>query len=72
MAALSSQFAAISPGMSLDVSTDDLVSTMQAFHIEVDQAEREIMDNVNRIGRLMPKRMVTYGVLLNPADNYIG
>lgn len=62
MAALSSQFAAISPGMTLDQSTDGLVSTMKAFHIEVDDTERDIMDNVNRIGRCMPKRMVTYGV----------
>lgn len=63
MAALSSQFAAISPGMSLDNATDGLVSTMQAFHIEVDKAERDIMDNVNRIGKFMPKHMVTYGVV---------
>lgn len=62
MAALSSKFAAISPGMTLDQSTDGLVSTMKAFHIEVDDTERDIMDNVNRIGRCMPKRMVTYGV----------
>ena len=62
MAALSSQFAAISPGMTLDQSTDGLVSTMKAFHIEVDDTERDIMDNVNRIGKCMPKRMVTYGV----------
>lgn len=63
MAALSSQFAAISPGMDLDTATDDLVSTMQAFHIEVNDTERDIMDNVNRIGKYMPKRMVTYGVV---------
>lgn len=50
MAELSSRFAAISPGMSLDNATDGLVSTMQAFHIEVDDTERDIMDNVNRIG----------------------
>lgn len=50
MAELSSQFAAISPGMSLDDATDGLVSTMQAFHIDVEDTERQIMDNVNRIG----------------------
>ena len=50
MAALSSQFAAISPGMSLDQATDGLVSTMQAFHISVEDSERAILDNVNRIG----------------------
>ena len=50
MAALSSQFASISPGMDLDTSTDGLVSTMKAFDIEVEDVERKIMDNINRIG----------------------
>ena len=50
MAKLSAQFAAISPGMDLDTSTDGLVSTMKAFGIEVEDVERRIMDNINRIG----------------------
>lgn len=50
MAALSSQFAAISPGMSLEQATDGLVSTMKGFGIAVEDTERTIMDNVNRIG----------------------
>lgn len=50
MAALSSQFASISPGMDLDTATDGLVSTMKAFDIEVEDVERRIMDNINRIG----------------------
>ena len=50
MAALSSQFASISPGMDLDTATDGLVSTMKAFDIEVEDVERKIMDNINRIG----------------------
>ena len=50
MAKLSSQFASISPGMDLDTSTDGLVSTMKAFDIEVEDVERRIMDNINRIG----------------------
>lgn len=50
MAELSSQFAAISPGMDLDTATDGLVSSMKAFDIEVSNVERDIMDNINRIG----------------------
>ena len=53
MAALSSQFAAISPGMNLDQATDGLVSTMKAFHIDVADVEREAMDSINRIGNTM-------------------
>ena len=50
MAELSSQFAAISPDMDLDTATDGLVSSMKAFDIEVSNVERDIMDNINRIG----------------------
>ena len=50
MAELSSQFASISPGMDLDTATDGLVSSMKAFDIEVSNVERNIMDNINRIG----------------------
>lgn len=50
MAELSSQFASISPDMDLDTATDGLVSSMKAFGIEVTDVEREIMDNINRIG----------------------
>ena len=50
MAELSSQFASISPGMDLDSATDGLVSSMKAFDIEVENVERDIMDNINRIG----------------------
>ncbi len=53
MAALSSQFAQISPGMSVENATDGLVSTMKAFHIDVANVEREVMDNVNIIGNRM-------------------
>ncbi len=53
MAALSSQFAQISPGMSVENATDGLVSTMKAFHIDVADVEREVMDNVNIIGNRM-------------------
>lgn len=64
MAELSSKFASVSPGMSTDQSTDYLVSTMKAFGIKTDEVERKIMDNVNRIGKILPKHMVTYGVKL--------
>ena len=50
MAELSSKFASISPGMTTENSTDYLVSTMKAFGIETDKVERQILDNVNRIG----------------------
>ena len=53
MAQLSSQFKQISPGMDLDTATDGLVSTMKAFHIDVQDVEREVMDSVNRIGNTM-------------------
>ena len=53
MAALSSQFAQISPGMSVETATDGLVSSMKAFGFEVDEVERKIMDNINRIGNTM-------------------
>ena len=50
MAELSSQFAAISPGMDVNQATDGLVSSMKAFGIEVSDVERKISDNINRIG----------------------
>lgn len=53
MSALSSQFAQISPGMSVETATDGLVSTMKAFDFEVEDVERNIMDNINRIGNTM-------------------
>ena len=53
MSALSSQFAQISPGMSVETATDGLVSSMKAFGFEVEDVERNIMDNINRIGNTM-------------------
>lgn len=50
MAQLSSQFASISPGVSVENATDYLVSTMKAFDVVTDEVERTIMDNVNAIG----------------------
>lgn len=72
MAQISSQFASISPGMTTDKATDYLVSTMQAYGIAVDDVERKVLDNVNKIGKKLPKHTVTYGVILNLVDNYIG
>lgn len=64
MAQMSSKFASISPGMTTDQSTDYLVSTMQAYGIAVDDVERKILDNVNKIGKKLPKHMATYGAVL--------
>lgn len=74
MAKLSSQFAAISPDMDLSSATDGLVSSMKAFDIEVTDVQRDIMDNINRIGKIiLPKHIVICGTnLFRLADNYIG
>ena len=53
MAALSSKFASISPGVEVDNATDYLVSTMQAFKVAPEEVERTIMDNINAIGNTM-------------------
>ena len=53
MAALSSQFAAISPGMDVEKATDGLVSSMKAFHVEVESVESDLMDPINRLGNTM-------------------
>lgn len=53
MSKLSSQFAAISPGMSVEKSTESLVSTMKAFGIEADSVLDGIMSKVNRVGKLV-------------------
>ena len=50
MAALSSQFASISPGMTTDQAQTGLVSLMKAYKVEVDSVERELMDNINVLG----------------------
>lgn len=51
MAKLSSQFAAISPGMDVEKSTSGLVSIMKAFDVEVDDVLDGIMSKVNIIGK---------------------
>ena len=50
MSKLSSQFAAISPGMSVDMATTSLVSTMKAFGIEADDVLDGVMSKVNAVG----------------------
>ena len=50
MSKLSSQFAAISPGMSVDESTTSLVSAMKAFGIEADNVLDGVMSKVNKVG----------------------
>lgn len=64
MAKLSSQFAAISPGMDTESSTDYLVSTMQAYGISVDEVQRKVLDNVNAIGNSMATSNAEIGEML--------
>lgn len=64
MAELSSQFAKISPGTSVEDATDYLVSTMKAFHIDVADVESEIMDTINRIGNTMATSNSEVGEML--------
>lgn len=64
MAKLSAEFAAISPGMTVDEAQEGMVSVMKAYGIEdATEIRREIMDNINALGKVLPKHMVTYGVL---------
>lgn len=73
MAKLSSQFASISPGMSVDESQSGLVSIMKAWSIDPDQVKSEIMDPINKLGKLLPKHTVMYGAIkYSIVDNYIG
>ena len=65
MAELSSVFASISPGVDVENATDYLVSSMKAFGKTTDEVQRDIMDNINAIGKqILPKHMVTYGAKL--------
>ena len=50
MAQLSSQFAAISPGMDIDNATNGLVSIMKAYDVDVDDVLDGIMSKINIIG----------------------
>ena len=51
MSKLSSQFAAISPGMSVDESTNSLVSTIKAFGVSADEVLDGVMSKVNKVGK---------------------
>lgn len=53
MSKLSSQFAAISPGMSVDKATESLVSTMKAFGFEAEDVLDGVMSKVNKMGKLV-------------------
>ena len=50
MTQYSSQMAAISPGMTVDESTEGLVSTMKAYKIEADNVLDGIMSKINEVG----------------------
>lgn len=62
MAKLSSKFTSISPGMTTDNATDYLVSTMKAFGLKTEEVERQILDNVNAVGKFIAQ---TYGNIRN-------
>ena len=64
MARLSSQFAQISPGTSVENATDYLVSTMKAFHVDVADVEETIMSTINRIGNTMATSNQEVGEML--------
>lgn len=50
MAKLAAQFAAISPGMTIDSATTGLVSIMKAYGIEADEVLDGVMSKINRVG----------------------
>ncbi len=50
MARYSAQFAAISPGLSVDDATTGLVSVMKAYGLKTDEVLDGIMSKINRIG----------------------
>ena len=64
MAKISSQFAAISPGMSTEEAQSGLVSIIKAWNIPIQDVQREVLDNINVLGGWLPKHMVTYGALI--------
>ena len=50
--------------MSVEESTNSLVSTMRAFGIESSEVLDGVLSKVNQVGiiSILPKRMATYGV----------
>lgn len=50
MAQVSSQFASISPGMTTEQAQSGLVSIMKAWDIDVEDVQRELLDNINILG----------------------
>lgn len=50
MARYAAQFAAISPGMDIEASTQGLISVMKAFHVETDDVLDGIMSKINIVG----------------------
>ncbi len=50
MAELSSQFAAISPGLNIEDATSGLLSVMRAFDIEVEDVLDGVMSKINTVG----------------------
>lgn len=55
MAKLSSKFASISPGMDTDQAQEGMVSIMKAWQINPEDVEKEILDPVNQLGKIIAR-----------------
>ena len=53
MAKLSSKFASISPGMDTDQAQEGMVSIMKAWQINPEDVEKEILDPINQLGKII-------------------
>lgn len=51
MAQLSAKFAGISPGMSGEQAREGLAGIMKAWGLDISDVEREVMDNINALGK---------------------
>ena len=61
MSKMSSIFASISPDMDTEEATDGLLSIIKAFDIDVNDVLDGVISKVNKVGKKLPKHMVTYG-----------
>lgn len=55
MAKLSSKFASISPGMDTDQAQEGMVSIMKAWQINPEDVEKEILDPINQLGKIIAR-----------------
>lgn len=61
MSKMSSIFASISPDMDTEEATDGLLSIIKAFDVDVNDVLDGVISKVNKVGKKLPKHMVTYG-----------